>query len=1664
MLRTEEIGHFAQYLRGKGFKPTLYQVLAAEEVLRQEFREEFGSASLVRLTTLLGPIFCSNPEEQAQFEELYLQWLRQRSHRPHFRSAIQRSEAQSSDVPETHWRMRLAFVCLLVLPVLALWFLSQDLRSRQIDGVVITESGKRPVDQATVHLGNQRLVTGPEGGFHLTVRGKDLPLELIVEKTKFVPAKIRVGERIREARGWFYLFPLDFSSRLSLGSISLVAEAPSVKPDPIPPPQEPKPESTLRIEKVSTLALPLAPWWVRLDIILLGKALAPLLVVSGWILFRLTRRPRLQRVSSRIPPALKQVQIKTSTTRILPSLSLRHMTQRLRQTRFVESAELDVARTVQHTMNQGGLFTPVFGSKREPGYVALIDRATLADHQAHLAGQLVKDLVQRYVLIRQYEFDESPTWLQRVDPLRTSANLSHGGEGGVATASEVVSLETVQAKYPDRRLLCFVDPLTCFDPLTGKLQGWVEVLEGWEERFLFTTNPHGQWGVTERILSRRGFQVIPFSLLGIHLFVHLIDQGGAAQKIQQGKNRSPLRWSERLGSRWLERHPPGQETIAKLMKELEQDLGSQGMLWLAACAAYPEIHWGLTLEWGIRLFGQGETVEGLLPKLTGLVWFRQAFMPDWFRRALYDRLTRNEAELISKELGEILSAVNPEGQEQLQLRIAIQSAPKDETPKTPGPFRSWVKKIVRKYRIQAMGQVADPRSPMRDFVMLQYLSGRQGKALTPYLPKEALKLIFPEGKPWLGFRPETLLLVSIILATGLWWWQDPIPVPLPSPVQAVAFSSDGNRLAAGLEDGRLIEWDWAQEQVKLTDTGYPGPVTSVALSESGRFLAGGYQDGTIQVLDAEGKKDNQHLKQHDSPVTSMAFWPNPKNIPRFVSVDAKKYVVWNDFTPGKSEGYGYANIRAMAFSQTGGWAAGGHSGGQMFTDGAGSSSLNTFFNLDLSFLLPDKDHGALNSLAWDPTAEFFIAHHADGKLRILDRRSEKVLASIQGPVEDVSGLSWPTPEEVLLGVVGAEGTEVWRLHVPPESLQRIPSDIQKRVEETPGGPIIGNCENMVRGENSQASGELQYQNRGRYFEGMKDMPTAKTGIELVSFVADYREAYSSMPDCFRVRFYLHDETSVNLTIRDLTPRTLYWIDRVIPSVPRVANNWNTFEWPTRPVIQKVFKEEVKLYDLGVLARVGSSEPSSIERVAPAILFHAFIPSSISGYIFTFRHSEVMRANASIIQETTGKALFKRNFRSTNVGDPLNIHWETNGAEAGNYRLELSGFSLESNEPFRIEVRFYHQPNVLAVPSPVDDRQEPGSKISPVNTETVSSVDQSPQAPETSDFQREKEKLTRELTITNSKIRKMEEEAIKRGGKLGERMKKLLRSERIKAKKLMRQLENLQSRLQAPVPPVKHPTKITGKDGASMVLVSEGEFTRGARSDDLEADADEKPSDEIFLNAFYIDQFEVPVSRYFTFLQETKQPPPKYWSNVVTKKYPKKPVVGVTWEEAKSYCEWAGKRLPTEAEWEKAARGTDERLYPWGNQIPNSKLATFNQSGSFNYSVLSQVDSPGAGQSVYGAYHMAGNVWEWVEDWYAHDYYKNSVRQNPKGPNKGEFRILRGGSWTSGAKYLRSTQRVKRVPTDQFFNQGIRCAKDAPLLNNQGVDLVPPPSPTNLRIQ
>ncbi|MBI5197736.1 MAG: formylglycine-generating enzyme family protein [Nitrospirae bacterium] len=228
---------------------------------------------------------------------------------------------------------------------------------------------------------------------------------------------------------------------------------------------------------------------------------------------------------------------------------------------------------------------------------------------------------------------------------------------------------------------------------------------------------------------------------------------------------------------------------------------------------------------------------------------------------------------------------------------------------------------------------------------------------------------------------------------------------------------------------------------------------------------------------------------------------------------------------------------------------------------------------------------------------------------------------------------------------------------------------------------------------------------------------------------------------------------------------------------------------------------------------------------------------------------------------------------------------------------------------------------------------------------------------------------------------------------------------------------------------------------SMVLIPAGEFVMGNEGGHWM----EKPERKVFLSGYTMDKYEVTFAQYFQFVKATGHRKPRLAGYLAVDAEaipilmnPFSPVTGVTWEDARAYCRWKGKRLPTEAEWEKAARGTDGRDWPWGNEKDMNRANLL--EGGDGYEYASPVGSLKADRSPFGIYDMAGNSMEWTSDWFQEDYYRVSPNRDPQGPETGQERVVRGASWHDALDRARASVRFKVRPEYRDVTIGFRCVR------------------------
>lgn len=249
------------------------------------------------------------------------------------------------------------------------------------------------------------------------------------------------------------------------------------------------------------------------------------------------------------------------------------------------------------------------------------------------------------------------------------------------------------------------------------------------------------------------------------------------------------------------------------------------------------------------------------------------------------------------------------------------------------------------------------------------------------------------------------------------------------------------------------------------------------------------------------------------------------------------------------------------------------------------------------------------------------------------------------------------------------------------------------------------------------------------------------------------------------------------------------------------------------------------------------------------------------------------------------------------------------------------------------------------------------------------------------------------------------------------------------------------------------------NGTLMVTIAEGPFIMGTArtshesfSFDLQYDDTEQPQRRVWLSPYEIDRDEVSLGEYLSWLRRQQRPLPEEVRKLIDhlttihaiqpETLARWPALYVTWSEASDFCRTHEKRLPTEAEWEKAARGDNGNLFPWGQRPPTPALAMFGQYHVHEIPIVAPVDKGEEGRSPYGLHHMAGNAAEWVEDWFGIDYYATMPDRNPHGPANGRYKVVRGGSWKSAPALLRAATRSGASPDRRAATIGFRCARSA----------------------
>ncbi|MDJ0704165.1 MAG: CHASE2 domain-containing protein [Leptolyngbyaceae cyanobacterium MO_188.B28] len=423
----------------------------------------------------------------------------------------------------------------------------------------------------------------------------------------------------------------------------------------------------------------------------------------------------LQRRSTTQLPELQKISVPEFEECLFPPVLLLRTAQNLRRRIRLPTNALDIDKTIRACLNQGGWLTPIYRYRQVlPEYLFLIDRASYRDHQAKFAEDLIHQLSQDGVYVTSYFFDGDPRicFPQGQDTLPQR-------------------LQNIAFKYRQYRLIVVADPEIFFNPVTGKLESWVESILSWEKPAVLTPKSVEYWGWSEVLLAQE-LIVLPITPKGVWILGQVLHQGVVTYQVsEEAQPPFPELLSIRP-QRWIERNPPPPEQIWVVLTQLQAYLGRQGFYWLAACAVFPELHWTITLYLGTVLTsegGQSFLEICSLPNLARLPWFRSGYMPDWFRSYLIATLTREQDQQVRAAFQTLLATAVQGEVGALQLEIARQ-------------HQQILPKLTNSM-LYLLSRRSSKDNLLRDYLFLSFMMGR---------PKLAIEA--PENLNQLKFHPD----------------------------------------------------------------------------------------------------------------------------------------------------------------------------------------------------------------------------------------------------------------------------------------------------------------------------------------------------------------------------------------------------------------------------------------------------------------------------------------------------------------------------------------------------------------------------------------------------------------------------------------------------------------------------------------------------------------------------------------------------------------------------------------------------------------------------------------------------------------------------------------------------------------------------------------------
>ncbi len=574
------------------------------------------------------------------------------------------------------------------------------------------------------------------------------------------------------------------------------------------------------------------------------------IVLGGAILLLLARRRRLtMRAAERAEqPVPQRVSAGGAAFQLFDRATLRRIAQEFRRHRPHATTDIDAAASVLATVTKGGLFEPVYLTRKAlPEYLVLVDQASARDHQARWADELVGQLTQDGVAMERFYFDR--------DPRRCQTSFQR--------PSRIRTIE-LAAQYHDHVLMIFGDGDGFFDPLSGELSAWVEGFSVWTRRVLVTPRPLSRWGAREGALRSQGFVIAPADLAGLQLVASMAEVLRSPDAVERSFP-ALLRGGE---SSWLERVAPPQGDQAALASQLKWFLGPRGYQWLCACALYPQLQWEITLHLGQRLMKDDASVRNGLSSMTQLPWFRMGALPPWLRSRLASSLSPNDEAATRAAYRELFDGMP--GAEAFMLEVARDQA-------APGSWLAARRQAWQKRRGQAgmaaTARKTHPASPLRDYAFVSFMQGENPASLEMEVPdswREALELgAWPSDR-----QIAAVSLPAMLLAVAGWWTAgtlltraptiDLIDLSRPGTVGVVVESREVTEFeSTGLR--QLVPGSPAATRLRDFLRSGAARVDKVRMSSDGRTVATASADGTVRV----------RLPDDSSPIMSFVLQKSP---------------------------------------------------------------------------------------------------------------------------------------------------------------------------------------------------------------------------------------------------------------------------------------------------------------------------------------------------------------------------------------------------------------------------------------------------------------------------------------------------------------------------------------------------------------------------------------------------------------------------------------------------------------------------------------------------------------------------------------------------------------------------------------------------------------------